>query len=122
MSALILVVEDDAMNREVMEATLNLEGFDVSFAINGKQALNKASAQQPQLILLDINLPDMSGFEVCRTLKSQSEMQHIPIICISGLDDESSRQEALSSGADAFLSRNIVGKDFIRQIKLFLDN
>ena len=122
MSALILVVEDDAMNREVLEAMLMLEGFDVSFAMNGKQALHQAIAQLPQLILLDVNLPDMSGYEVCRTLKSQIETQHIPIICISGMDDESSRREALSAGAEAFLSRNIVGKDFIQQITPFLDN
>ena len=82
----LLVVDDDLTARQTMEAFLTRNGYEVSLAPNGEMALMFARENPPELILLDIRLPDMDGFQVCRLLKEDQKTRDIPVIFISGLD------------------------------------
>ena len=83
----LLVVDDDLTARQTMEAFLTRNGYEVSLAPNGEMALMLAGENPPELILLDIRLPDMDGFQVCQLLKGDQKTRDIPVIFISGLDD-----------------------------------
>src|SRR5262245_25308647 len=101
----ILNVDDNGGNRYVKSRVLRAAGFEVIEAGSGKDALSLASEQRPDLVLLDIRLPDISGIEVCRRLRSDSETQRIPIVHISATHvspaDEASSADA---GADIYLA------------------
>ena len=101
----ILIIDDDAMNREVMEAFLRLENYDVELAYDGRQGIDSATALVPNLIILDVRMPDISGYEVCKLLKNQAGTAHIPIVFVSGFDGQEDRQHGLEVGADGFLTR-----------------
>lgn len=101
----ILVIDDDAMNREVMEAFLTIENYKVTLAHNGKQGVQMAKEGLPDLIILDVRMPDMTGYEVCEHLKNQAETQHIPIVITTGFDGVADRMRGESAGADDFLVR-----------------
>ena len=98
----IMIVDDDATNREVMEAFLTLEHFEVMVAANGRDALEQIRQEKPDLVLLDVRMPMMSGFDVCRTIKDQ---YNIPVFMLTGFDADEQRREAVEAGADAFISR-----------------
>lgn len=83
----ILIVDDTPENVEVLTTLLQLEGYDVRCAISGQMALMGIEAEPPDVILLDIMMPDMNGYEVCQTLKENPKTKDIPIIFISALDD-----------------------------------
>lgn len=97
-----MIVDDDATNREVMEAFLTLEHFEVMVAANGRDALEQIRQEKPDLVLLDVRMPMMSGFDVCRTIKDQ---YNIPVFMLTGFDADEQRREAVEAGADAFISR-----------------
>jgi CheY-like chemotaxis protein len=103
----VLVIDDDAMNREVMEAFLSIENYDVALAHDGQQGIQMAMQWQPDLIILDVRMPDMSGYEVCEYLKNQAATQHIPIVIATGFDAKEDRIRGQTVGADAFLTRPI---------------
>lgn len=103
----ILVIDDDAMNREVMEAFLMIENYDVGLAQDGQRGIQMASQWQPDLIILDVRMPDMSGYDVCELLKNQAETQHIPIVITTGYDAKEDRLRGETVGADDFLTRPI---------------
>lgn len=103
----VLVVDDEAANRKVFQAMLSVEGHAVSLAENGMQALEAAAAQRPDLILLDVMMPGMTGFEVARRLKASPSTKHVPIIVVTALDDRDSRLEGLKAGAEDFLTKPV---------------
>lgn len=112
----LLVVDDDDMNREIMEAYLSSEGYSVLLTGNGASALNIVRAQRPQLVILDVRMPDMDGYSVCRTLKADPNTQHIPILLVSGYDDMTHQQLGQAAGADSFLARPFNGDDLVARI------
>lgn len=112
----ILVVDDDAMNREVMEAFLSAEDYAVALANTGQRGLSMAQQMIPDLIILDVKLPDMSGYDVCQRLKQDSATQAIPIMIVTGYDEASEKQTAQKSGADDFLSRPFKPDMLIRKV------
>jgi putative two-component system response regulator len=116
----ILVVDDDAMNREVMEAFLNLESYDVLLASNGKQGLSLAEQKKPNLIILDVRLPDILGYEVCEILKNNTETKSIPILMVTGFDAKEDRERAMQVGVDEFLSRPFEGETLIERVNHLL--
>ena len=120
MSKRILVVDDDAMNREVMEAFLSLESFEVLLASNGKQGLSLAEKQKPHLIILDVRLPDILGYEVCEILKRGIDTNSIPILMVTGFDAKEDRERALEAGVDDFLSRPFDGQSLIERVNRLL--
>lgn len=105
MSARILVVDDIAANVKLLEAKLSAEYYIVLTATNGFEALEIARAEQPDLILLDVMMPKMDGFEACKRMKADPALAHIPIVMVTALDQASDRIRGLEAGADDFLTK-----------------
>jgi len=101
----ILIVDDAPAGRETMEALLFSPAYDLHLASSGVEALAMAAELRPDLILLDVMMPGMDGFEVCRRLRADPDLAHIPIILVTALDDRPSRLQGINSGADDFVSK-----------------
>lgn len=107
MSARILVVDDMQINLRLMEVRLNEEYFEVLTASSGPEALAICSRQNIDLVLLDVMMPDMDGYEVCRRLKADPSTHHIPVVLITALDQPTDRVRGLEAGADDFLIKPV---------------
>ncbi|MHB8884813.1 MAG: PleD family two-component system response regulator [Methylovirgula sp.] len=107
MTARILVVDDVLPNLKLLEARLTAEYFDVTTASNGPEALALCSRQDCDIVLLDVMMPGMDGFEVCRRLKRDPSTAHIPVIMVTALDQPADRLRGLDVGADDFLTKPI---------------
>jgi len=105
MTSTVLIVDDEAAGRETLESILEGEGYQLEMAENGYQAIEKAKSILPDVILLDIMMPGMSGFEVCRHIRNDPQMAEIPIVVLTALDDRESLLNALKAGADDFISK-----------------
>ncbi|HEY5367279.1 MAG TPA: response regulator, partial [Casimicrobiaceae bacterium] len=105
--AYILVVDDDARNRKLIEAMLKSEGYRVDTAHGGMQALASMAHEKPDLMLLDVMMPDMTGFELAGKLKLDPATRGIPIIMVTSLNDRASRIAALNMGAEEFITKPI---------------
>ena len=105
--AKILIIDDEERNRRLFEVFAEADGYDIAVAANGEIGLALAAAELPDLILLDLMMPKMDGFEVARALRSNPATRPIPIIVVSSLDDIASRQRMLASGADEFIVKPV---------------
>lgn len=105
MSARVLVVDDILINVKLLEAKLSAEYFDVVTALNGPDALAICERGEADIVLLDVMMPGMNGFEVCRRLKSGPTTAHIPVVMVTALDQPSDRLKGLDAGADDFLTK-----------------
>ena len=107
MTARILVVDDIEANVRLLEAKLSAEYYEVMTAYNGPEALARAAAEEPDIILLDVMMPGMDGFQVCRRLKDDAATRHIPVVLVTALDGREDRIAGLEAGADEFLTKPI---------------
>jgi two-component system cell cycle response regulator len=107
MTARVLVVDDVPANVRLLEARLSAEYFDVVTAMSGAEALAICERAECDLVLLDVMMPDMDGFEVCRRLKSNTATHHIPVVMVTALDQPSDKVRGLEAGADDFLTKPI---------------
>ena len=105
MTARVLVVDDVPANVKLLEARLSAEYFDVITAMSGDEALAICERAECDLVLLDVMMPDMDGFEVCRRLKTNPATHHIPVVMVTALDQPSDRVRGLEAGADDFLTK-----------------
>ena len=105
MTARILVVDDVEANVRLLEAKLTLEYYDVLTCQDGATAIQLASAEQPDIILLDVLMPGMDGFETCRRLKADPTTNHIPVVLVTALDGREDRIRGLEAGADDFVTK-----------------
>lgn len=120
MAKKILIVDDDELNLKLMASMIEAQGYTAETAVNGKEALATALSVQPDLILLDIMMPDMNGYEVCKVLRAQAETYLIPVIFITALDDRDSRIAGLEAGADDFLTKPIDKPELILRVRNLL--
>ncbi len=107
MTARVLVVDDILPNVKLLEAKLSGEYFDVLTATSGAEGIQKAETMSPDIILLDVMMPGMDGFETCQRLKANPATAHIPVVMVTALTDATDRVRGLESGADDFLSKPV---------------
>lgn len=107
MSARVLVVDDILPNVKLLEAKLSSEYYDVITATSGEEALNKIKTDGPDIVLLDVMMPGMDGFEVCKRIKADPAAAHIPVVMVTALTDATDRVKGLEAGADDFLSKPV---------------
>ena len=107
MTARILVVDDIPANVKLLEARLTAEYFDVTTAMSGVEALSICERAQCDIVLLDVMMPEMDGFETCRRLKANPATHHIPVVMVTALDQPSDRVRGLEAGADDFLTKPV---------------
>ena len=98
----ILLVEDNEMNRDMLSRRLERKGFRVSIAVDGLQAVARAAAERPDLILMDLSLPEIDGWEATRRLKAEPETRGIPVIALTAHAMVGDREKALDAGCDDF--------------------
>ena len=117
MTARILVVDDVPANVKLLEARLLAEYFEVVPAFNGAEALDICENGRIDVVLLDVMMPDMDGFEVCRRLKSDPATQHVPVVMVTALDQVSDRVRGLEAGADDFLTKPVNDLQLMTRVK-----
>lgn len=117
----ILIVEDNVLNRKLLEIILQPYGYRLLIAINGREAIEIATREQPGLILMDMHLPKISGYDATKTLKSQPETAHIPIVALTAHAMADERQRALAVGCDDYISKPIDTRVFPDQVRQYLD-
>ncbi len=105
MGSMVLIVDDEYIGRETLQSVLEGEGYELEMAENGMQAIEKAKKLLPDVILLDVMMPGMTGYEVCQRIRNDPEIAEIPIIILTALDDRESLLNALKAGADDFISK-----------------
>ena len=118
--AKILIVDDEKNILEAVKYNLEKEGWAVSTAADGAKGLDAARAQLPDLILLDWMLPEMTGLEVCRTLKQDAKTRHIPIIMLTVKSDETDKVLGLEMGADDYVTKPFSPRELVARIKAVL--
>src|SRR5262252_2759701 len=117
MTARVLVVDDLPANVKLMEARLSAEYFDVITAFSGSDALATCERGECDIVLLDVMMPDMDGFEVCRRLKANPATHHLPIIMVTALDQAADRVKGLQAGADDFLTKPVSDIALIARVR-----
>ena len=117
MTARVLVVDDVPANVKLLEARLSAEYFDVATASNGAEALAACERAECDIVLLDVMMPDMDGFEVCRRLKNNPATHHIPVVMVTALDQPSDRVAGLEAGADDFLTKPVSDIALIARVR-----
>ena len=107
MKPTILIADDDPAGRKVLESVLINQGYELEFATNGREVLKKAAELKPDLILLDIMMPEMDGIEVCQHLRKDKELAEVPVVMVTALDDRNTRIVCIDAGADDFITKPI---------------
>ena len=113
----ILVIDDEVVGRQLLEAILTPENYNVSFAENGLQGLDLVYKESPDLILCDVMMPGMDGFEVCQKIRKDTNISQIPVFLITALDDRDSRIKGIDAGADDYISKPFDRLEILGKIK-----
>ncbi len=112
----ILIIDDDVQTTKLLEGIVLLHGHQAVAVNHSMSAVEVANSTEPDLILLDIMMPGISGIELCKIFTSTSNLKHIPIIIVSALDDIGSRKDAFNAGAKDFLTKPVRPKNLIDKI------
>ncbi len=120
MAGKILVVDDDATNRELLQEFLVAEGLEVVTAPDGRSSLEAFARLEPDLVLLDVNMPFVDGFEVCRRLKSNPETRLTPVVLVTALSATDDRVRGIKVGADGFLSKPVDHSELLAHVRSLL--
>lgn len=116
----ILIVEDNDMNRDMLSRRLERRGYEVSVAADGRQGIEKAQAVLPDLILLDLSLPEIDGWEVARRLKGEQSTSNIPIIALTAHAMTGDRDEAIAAGCNDYDTKPIEFQRLLGKIEILL--
>src|SRR5258705_13107279 len=117
---IVLVVDDVAANRELLEGHLDDLGYDVRQARDGVEALEAVEAEEPDLVLLDIDMPRLDGIAVCERLKAHPTRRLIPIVILTASNDRNTRLRGIAAGADDYLSKPFDSKELLIRTKALL--
>jgi putative two-component system response regulator len=117
---LVLVVDDLAANRDLIDGLLEGRGYDVRQARDGSEALAIVGAEQPDVVLLDIDMPVMDGITVCRTIKGDPATRLVPVVLITAASDRDTRIRGLEAGADDFLTKPFDGTELLVRVRVLL--
>lgn len=120
MAGKVLVVDDDAVNRELLQEFLAAEGLEVVSAPDGRSSLEVFSRLKPDLVLLDVNMPFLDGFEVCRRVKSNPETRLTPVVLVTALSATEDRVRGIRAGADGFLSKPVDHSELLAHVRSLL--
>ena len=118
--AKILIAEDERDIRDLVAFTLRFAGYEVAAAANGEEAVAMASKENPDLILMDVRMPRMTGYDACRILKANPEMKDIPIVFLSAKGQESEIQTGLEVGAEEYLLKPFAPDQLTERVKAIL--
>jgi len=116
----ILVVDDEVDLVETIRFPLEIEGFQVLVSYNGEDALNQARKEMPDLILLDLMLPKLDGYKVCRLLKFDERYKHIPILMLTAKTQEKDRALGMETGADEYITKPFEMDELLEKVKSYL--
>jgi CheY-like chemotaxis protein len=116
----VLIADDNEANVELLEAYLSDMDVDTAVAVDGQDTLDKAASFQPHLILLDVMMPKLSGFEVCEKLKSDSKTKRIMILMVTALNEHGDMERAVESGTDDFLSKPVNKEALVKRVENML--
>lgn len=117
----VLVVEDEADVAEMIRYNLGKEGYDVRLSGNGLDALRQAKDARPDVILLDIMVPQLNGWEICRRLKQDRETRAIPVIMVTGRVEEGDKVLGFEMGADDYVTKPFSTQDLVRRVRSLLE-
>ena len=116
----ILLVDDEPSIVKMVGKRLEVEGFEVTVAMEGQEGLQKAQSLLPDLVILDLMLPKLNGYEVCGILKKDSRFEKIPIIILSARAQEKDEKEGFAAGANAFMRKPFKSQELVEKIKQLL--
>lgn len=116
----VLIADDNQQNRELLEAYLADEGYEISMAFDGQQTLDRSVEWQPDLILLDIMMPKLSGYEVCQQLRDDDETRNIPILVVTALNEMGDIERAVAAGCDDFLTKPVNRLELTTRVRSLL--
>src|SRR5690348_7436131 len=119
-NARILVVDDEPSVRSILDRLLRRDGFAVTLAPTAKEGLHSMAERPPDMIILDLNLPDLSGEEVCRQIRKTSSAQSIPILILTGSAAEGLPAQCLDGGADDYVSKPFDNKELLARVRALL--
>ena len=117
---MILIIDDQPDNFDVIQALLINEGYQLGYVSNAQQALTFLENSQPDIILLDVMMPDMNGVEFCKLFKANSEWSHIPVIMVTALSSKDDLSKCLEAGADDFISKPVSGVELRARVRSML--
>jgi CheY-like chemotaxis protein len=117
----ILLVDDEEAIIVLLKTILNVYGFETIETLSSRQTFDKIANEKPDLIVLDIAMPEMDGYEVCRRLKSRPETRSLPVLMITALSLEQDRKLAIEAGADGFIFKPFDPKNVVSEIKRLLE-
>jgi len=115
-----LVVDDEIYIVHILDFSLGMEGYEVITALDGEQALEKVKAEKPDLIVLDIMMPKLDGYEVCKNIKSSAETQHIPVILLSAKGRNVDQKLGFDVGADDYITKPFSPRKLVERINQLL--
>jgi len=117
----ILIVDDEVDLVETVRFPLEMEGFNVLVSYNGEDALNKARKESPDLIILDLMLPKLDGYKVCRLLKFDEKYKHIPILMLTAKTQEKDKILGMETGADEYITKPFEMDELLEKVKTYLN-
>lgn len=120
MASKIIVIEDDPLILKLISQTLQREGYEVITATDGSEGLRKVRETHPHLVVLDISLPGLDGYQVCHHLRSEQETSKLPVIMVTAMSRPSDQRRGFEKGADDYLSKPFVLSELITRIQSLL--